>query len=148
MDIQNINAVDNLILEAIRYISKIRKKKVTEDSVSTYLNNKGHITLTISQLLKFWNNYNYNDIINKPISSINRSLPATRMAGINTTPLVSSLHEILPWMLIWISWIKTIYIYIYMYIQTNKNSLTHYYNLIQNSVKTLILVALSLLQTR
>ena len=41
MDIQNINAVDNLILEAIRYISKISKKKVTEDSVSTYLNNKG-----------------------------------------------------------------------------------------------------------
>ena len=148
MDIQNINTMDNLILEAIQYISKISKKKVTEDSVSTYLNNKGHITLTISQLLKFWNNYNYNDIINKPISSINRSLPATRMAGINTTPLVSSLHEILPWMLIWISWIKTIYIYIYMYIQTNKNSLTHYYNLIQNSVKTLILVALSLLQTR
>ena len=60
---------------------------------------KGHITFTISQLLKFWNNYNYNDIINKPISSINKSLPATPMAGINTTPLVSSLHEILLWML-------------------------------------------------
>ena len=53
MDIQNINTMDNLILEAIQYISKISKKKVTEDSVSTYLNNKGHITLTISQLLKF-----------------------------------------------------------------------------------------------
>ena len=29
-----------------------------------------------------------NDIINKPIPSINRSLPATPMAGINTTPRV------------------------------------------------------------
>ena len=41
MDIQNINTMDNLILEAIQYISKISKKKVTEDSISTYLNNKG-----------------------------------------------------------------------------------------------------------
>ena len=41
MDIQNTNKVDNLILQAIRYISKISKKKVTEDSISTYLNNKG-----------------------------------------------------------------------------------------------------------
>ena len=41
MDIQNINTMDNLILEAIQCISKISKKKVTEDSISTYLNNKG-----------------------------------------------------------------------------------------------------------
>ena len=33
--------MDNLILEAIQHISKISKKKVTEDSISTYLNNKG-----------------------------------------------------------------------------------------------------------
>ena len=32
-----------------------------------------------------------NDIINKPIPSINRSLPATSMAGINTTPRVLAL---------------------------------------------------------
>ena len=41
MGIQNINTMDNLILETIQYISKISKKKVTEDSISTYLNNKG-----------------------------------------------------------------------------------------------------------
>ena len=40
MDIQNINTMINLILEAIQYISKISKKKVTEGSFSTYLNNK------------------------------------------------------------------------------------------------------------
>ena len=40
MDIQNINTMNNLILEAIQYISKISKKKVTEDSISTYLNIK------------------------------------------------------------------------------------------------------------
>ena len=33
--------MDNLILEAINCISKIGKKKVTEDNISTYLNNKG-----------------------------------------------------------------------------------------------------------
>ena len=53
MDIQNINTMHNLILEAIHYISKISKKKVTEDSISTCRDNKGHITLTVSQLLKF-----------------------------------------------------------------------------------------------
>ena len=36
-----MNTMDYLILEAIQYISKISKKKVTEDSISTYLNNKG-----------------------------------------------------------------------------------------------------------
>ena len=41
MGIQNINTIENLVLEAIHRISKISKKKVTEDSTSTYLNNKG-----------------------------------------------------------------------------------------------------------
>ena len=41
MNIQNINAMNNLLLEAIQYISKISKKKVTEDSILTYFNNKG-----------------------------------------------------------------------------------------------------------
>ena len=51
MDIQNINIMDNLMLEAIQYISKISKKKVTEDSITSIT--KMHITLTTSQLLKF-----------------------------------------------------------------------------------------------
>ena len=33
--------MDNLILEAIQCIRKTSKKKVTEDSISTDLNNKG-----------------------------------------------------------------------------------------------------------
>ena len=41
MDIQDTNTMDNLIPEAKNYISKTSKKKVTEDSISTYLNNKG-----------------------------------------------------------------------------------------------------------
>ena len=41
MGIQNTNTMENSVLEAINYISKISKKKVTEDSISTYLNNKG-----------------------------------------------------------------------------------------------------------
>ena len=41
MKIQNTDKMDNLILKPINYIRKISKKKVTEDSISTYLNNKG-----------------------------------------------------------------------------------------------------------
>ena len=114
--------MDNLILEAIQYISKISKKKVTEDSISTYLNNKGvhnidnksiieilkqlqgkglinqlyrpidtavtskgpHPTTSQSVISPITENHVHdtsdNDIINKPIPSINRSLPATPMA--------------------------------------------------------------------
>ena len=137
MDIQNINTMDNLILETIQYISKISKKKVTEDSISTYLNNRGAHNIDNKSLIEILkqlqgkglinqlyrpidtaitskaphpttsqsvtspiaennvtgtsDNYvvtSVNDIINKPTPSVNRSLPATPMAGINTTPRV------------------------------------------------------------
>ena len=55
MDIQNSNTMDNLILEAIHYISKISKKKVVEDSISTSLNNKGAHNIdnkSITEILK------------------------------------------------------------------------------------------------
>ena len=133
----HINTMDNLILEAIQYISKISKKKVTEDSISTYLSNKGvhnidnksiieilkqlqgkglinqlyrpidtavtskgpHPTTSQSVISSIAENHvhdtsdndivtSINDIINKTIPSINTSLPATPMAGINTTPRV------------------------------------------------------------
>ena len=129
--------MDNLILEAIQYISRISKKKVTEDSISTYLNNKGahnignksiieilkqlqgkslinqlyrpidttilskapHSTTSQSVISPTAENHvhdtsdndivtSVSDIINKPIPSINTSLPATPMAGINTYPRV------------------------------------------------------------
>ena len=122
--------MDNLILEAIQYISKISKKKVTEDSISSYLNNKGahnidnksvieilkqlhgkglinqlykpiytaitskapHSTTSQSVISPIAENHVHdtsdNDIMNKPIPSINRSLPATPMAEINTPPRV------------------------------------------------------------
>ena len=117
--------MDTLILEAIHYISKTSKKKVTDDSLSTYLNNKGahNINKSINEILKqlhgkglinqiyrptdtaiasetphytpsqsvispiaenHVNGTSGNDIINKPNPSINRSLPATPMARINT----------------------------------------------------------------
>ena len=55
MNIQNINTIDTLILEAIHYISKTSKKKVTDDSLSTYLNNKGAHNIgnkSINEILK------------------------------------------------------------------------------------------------
>ena len=121
--------MDNLILEAIHYISKISKEKVTEDSISTYLNNKGahnidnrsiieilkqfqgkglinqlyrptdtaitskapHSTPSQSVISPIAENHVYDtsdNIIYKTIPSINRSLPATPMVEINTTPRV------------------------------------------------------------
>ena len=255
MNIQNINTIDNLILEAIQYISKISKKKGTEDSISTYLNNKGvhnidnksvieilkqlqgkglinqlyrpidtaitskapHSTNSQSVISTIAENHvhdtsdndivtSVNDIINKPIPSINRSLPATLMCGINTPPRVlstgnSSLNakfeSLESKLYAEIIVIKSYFtdefrslknettinkeqvcdinteetttlknkikllelenkllktnkniIKIKTILLINKNSLTHYYNIIQNSVKTLILVVLSLLQTR
>ena len=130
MDIQDTNTMDNLILEAKNYISKTSKKKVTEDSISTYLNNKGAHNIdnkSIIEILKqllgkslinqlyrpidtaviskaphstpsqsvkstiaenHVNDTSDNDIINQPIPSINRSLPAIPMAGMNTNPRV------------------------------------------------------------
>ena len=118
--------MDTLILEAIHYISKTSKKKVTDFTVlSTYLNNKGahNINKSINEILKqlhgeglinqiyrptdtaitseahhytpsqsvispiaenHVNDTSDNDIINKPNPSINRSLPVTPMARINT----------------------------------------------------------------
>ena len=121
--------MDNLILEAIQYISKISKKKVTEDSISTYLNNKGAHNIdnkSIIEILKqlqgkglinqlcrpvntaitskappsttshsvispaenHVNDTSDNDIVTSVNDIINKPIPATPMAGINTTPSV------------------------------------------------------------
>ena len=134
MNIQNINTMDTLILEAIHYISKTSKKKVTDDSLSTYLNNKGahNINKSINEILKqlhgkglinqiyrptdtaitseadhytpsqsvispiaenHVNDTSDNDIINKPNPSINRSLPVTPMARINTIGRVLTIEN-------------------------------------------------------
>ena len=122
--------MENLVLEAIHYISKISKNKVTEDSISTYVNNKEAYNIgnksvieTLNQLQgnglinqlnrpidtaitskaplstpsqslispiseNHVNDTSDNDSIHKPIPSITRSLPATPMAEIKTTPRV------------------------------------------------------------
>ena len=52
MDIQNFNKMKNLILNSIHYISKISKKKVMEDSISTYLNNKGSYNIDNKSIIE------------------------------------------------------------------------------------------------
>ena len=52
MGIQNFNKMKNLILNSIHYISKISKKKVMEDSISTYLNNKGSYNIDNKSIIE------------------------------------------------------------------------------------------------
>ena len=65
MDIQNITAMDNLILEAIHCISKISKKKVTEDSISTYLNNKGAHNVDNKSIIEILKQFQGKGLINQ-----------------------------------------------------------------------------------
>ena len=123
-------SANSLILEAIQYISKISKNKVTVDSISTYLNNKGthnidnksvieilkqlqgkglinqlyrpidtaitskapHSTTSQSVISPIAENHVHdtsdNDIVTSVNDIINKPIPATSMAGINTTPCV------------------------------------------------------------
>ena len=63
MDIQNINTMDNLILEAKQYISKIKKKKVTEESI--YLNNKAAHNIDNKSIIEILKQLQYKSLINR-----------------------------------------------------------------------------------
>ena len=57
--------MDNLILEAIHYISKISKEKVTEDSISTYLNNKGAHNIDNRSIIEILKQFQGKGLINQ-----------------------------------------------------------------------------------
>ena len=63
MDIQNINTMDNLIPEAKQYISKIKKKKVTEESI--YLNNKAAHNIDNKSFIEILKQLQYKSLINR-----------------------------------------------------------------------------------
>ena len=62
--------MDNLILGAIQYISKISKKKVTEDSISTYLNNKGVHNIDNKSIIEILKQLQGKGLINQLYRSI------------------------------------------------------------------------------
>ena len=66
--------MDNLILEAIHYIIKISKKKVTEDSISTYLNNKGAHNIGNKSIIKILKQLQGKDLINQFYRSIDTAI--------------------------------------------------------------------------
>ena len=65
IDIYNINKMDKLILKAIHYISKISKQKVTVDSISTYLKNKGAHEIDNKSIIETLNQVKGTTLINQ-----------------------------------------------------------------------------------
>ena len=57
--------MDNLILEAIYYIRKISKNKVTVDSISTYVNNKGARNIDNKSIVETLNQLQGNGLIDR-----------------------------------------------------------------------------------
>ena len=93
MGIQNINTIDNLVLEvleAIQYISKI-----TEDSILSYLNNKGAHDIDDKSVIEILKQLQGKALINQLYRSIDAAI--TSKATHSTTsqsviPLIAENH--------------------------------------------------------
>ena len=57
--------MDKLILKAIHYISKISKQRVTVDSISTYLKNKGAHKIDNKSIIETLNQVKGTTLINQ-----------------------------------------------------------------------------------
>ena len=64
--------MEELILEAINYISKISKKKVTVDSISSYITNNGAHNIDCNSITETLNQMQDNGLINKLYRSIEK----------------------------------------------------------------------------
>ena len=95
MDIQNINTMDNLILEAIQYISKISKKKVTEDSISTYLNNKGAHNIDNKSIIEILKQLQGKGLINQLYRPIDRAITSKASHSTTSQSVISPIAEIM-----------------------------------------------------
>ena len=66
--------MENLILQVTHCISKINKKKVTEDSISTYLNNEGAHNIDNKSIIEILKRLQCTDLINQLCRSIDTIL--------------------------------------------------------------------------
>ena len=65
--------IEKLILEAINYISKISKKKVTVDSISSYITNNGAHNIDCNSITETLKQMQDNGLINKLYRPIEKS---------------------------------------------------------------------------
>ena len=93
MDFQNINTMDNLILEAIQYISKISKKKVTEDSISTYLNNKGAHNIDNKSVIEILKQLQGKGLINQLYRPIDTAITSKAPHSTTSQSVISPIAE-------------------------------------------------------
>ena len=85
--------MDNLILEAIQYISKISKKKLTEDSISTYLNNKGAHNIDNKSIIEFVKQLQDKGLINQLYRPIDTAITSKALHSINSQSVISPIAE-------------------------------------------------------
>ena len=85
--------MDNLILEAIQYISKISKKKLTEDSISTYLNNKGAHNIDNKSIIEFVKQLQDKGLINQLYRRIDTAITSKALHSINSQSVISPIAE-------------------------------------------------------
>ena len=85
--------MDNLILEAIQYISKISKKKVTEDSISTYLNNKGAHNIDNKSIIEILKQLQGKGLINQLYRPIDTAITSKAPHSTTSQSVISPIAE-------------------------------------------------------
>ena len=85
--------MDNLILEAIHYISKISKKKVTEDSISTYLNNKGAHSVDNKSIIETLNQLHDKGLIDQLYRPIDTAITSKAPHSTPSQSVISPIAE-------------------------------------------------------
>ena len=83
----------NSILEAIKYISKISKKKVTEDSISTYLNNKGAHNIDNKSIIEILKQLQGKGLINQLYRPIDTAITSKAPHSTTSQSVISPIAE-------------------------------------------------------
>ena len=91
MSIQNINTMDNLVLETIQIISKINKKKVTEDS--TYLNNKVENNIDNKSVVEILKQLQCKGLINQLYGPIDKAITSKVPHSTTSQSVISPITE-------------------------------------------------------
>ena len=74
--------MEKLILEAINYISKISKKKVTVDSISSYIINSGAHNIDCNSITETLKQMQDNGLIKKTLQTYRKKSNYTRHSSI------------------------------------------------------------------
>ena len=87
--------MENLILEATHYISKISKNKVTEDSISTYLNNKEAYDIDNKSVIETMNQLQGNGLIKQLYRPIDTAITSKAPLSTPSQSLMSPITSVM-----------------------------------------------------